>query len=91
VDGSATATVTGVENGVEFYRNTIVVTAPVNGVPASYMFPNSAGMVAGNIIWTVTLTDSTNVETRVKTTEVEGNDSHDDVHETHYHRSSGGH
>jgi hypothetical protein len=87
VNGQATATVVGTENGVQFYSNTLTVTAPTSGAPMGYMFPSASGMVAGKIVWTLTLRDSTNVETRVRTTEVEGNTSHDDVNEHHYHRS----
>jgi hypothetical protein len=87
VDGNAVATVVGTENGVEFYRNSLTVSAPLGGAPKGFLFPNSTGMVAGKIIWTVTMVDSTNTETRTRTTEVEGKDSHDDNNEHHYHRT----
>ncbi len=87
VDGQAIATLVGVENGVEFYRSSMSVTDPVGGGYTSFLFPGSTPLVAGKIIWTVTLVNGAKVDVRVGTTEVEGRDSHDDGKENHYHRS----
>jgi hypothetical protein len=56
-EGSAPATLTGTQNGVEVYNQTMTVTAAVGGT-SSYTFPKYAPTVAGAITWTVTIADT---------------------------------
>jgi hypothetical protein len=56
VNAPAPATVVGVQSGVQVYRKTINVTAPV-GRQATATFPSYTPTVAGDIVWTVTIDD----------------------------------
>jgi hypothetical protein len=92
VQGQATATLTGVQNGVEFYRQAITVSDPVGGGYTSFKFPDAQALVEGKIIWTVTMVDNTDTEVRTQTTKVEGretDDHHGDDHKLtpKYHRT----
>ena len=54
--GSADATLTGVQNGVQVYSQTVSVNPPVGGT-AVYAFPPYQPVATGGIAWTVTVAD----------------------------------
>ena len=56
-EGSAQATLTGVQNNAEVYNQTMTVTAPVGG-SSSYTFPKYAPTATDAITWTVTIADT---------------------------------
>ena len=56
-EGSAQATLTGVQNGAEVFSQTMTVTAPVGG-SSTYTFPKYAPTATGAITWTVTIADT---------------------------------
>lgn len=58
VPGTAPATLTGMQNGVQVYQETINVTAPPGGEPVMYRFPNYEPAALGDITWTVTIEDN---------------------------------
>jgi|GEM_PF-5335165 len=80
LNGTAIATVVGVQNGIEFYRNSMNVFDQPGGWPSTFIFPNSSAMVEGKITWTVTLVDATNTDIRTATTKIEGRERRDDDH-----------
>lgn len=55
--GLASATLVGVQNGVQVYSQTIALDNIAAGATASYTFPDYIPTVVGNIDWTVTITD----------------------------------
>lgn len=55
--GSASATLVGVQGGVEVYNQTISVSAPVGGRGSKYKFPEYLPTAMGEINWTVTIAD----------------------------------
>ena len=88
VEGQGQATVIGMQNGVEIYRQSLTVSDPVGGGHTRYYFPGYTPTVIGKITWTVTLTDNDpDVDMRERTTEVkqkekdeEKDDDEDDEH-----------
>jgi hypothetical protein len=57
VTGTATASVIGVQNGIVVYSQTLDVSDPPGGGRTSYALPAFAPQAAGDIEWTVTITD----------------------------------
>ena len=58
VDGQASATVIGIQNGVEIYNQTLSVSDAVGGGSSRYSFPGYVPTQAGKILWKITLTDA---------------------------------
>lgn len=56
-DGAAEATVVGVQNGVEVYREVLTVSDPMGGGVTTYTFPPYLPTETGQITWTGTLVD----------------------------------
>ena len=56
MSGSADANLVGVQNDVEIYNETIVVSPPTGG-PAKYTFPNFLPSETGVITWMLTVAD----------------------------------
>ena len=78
VNGDGVATVVGVQNGIEIYRVSMIVSDPIRGGHTRFMFPSYTPTVSGKIVWTVTVTDDNpDNDVKVKTTKVKG-DEHDD-------------
>jgi hypothetical protein len=80
VTGSAPATLVGMRNGVEVYRQALNVSAPVGKV-GTFAFLPYTPTAAGKIKWTVTIQDqgpARNMATA--TTEVEGEDKEEREH-----------
>ena len=59
VDGSAPATVVGIQNGVQIYTQTLAVSDRKGGGATSFALAPYTPTVAGNITWTVTLQGAT--------------------------------
>ena len=57
IDGQGTATVVGVQNGMEVYRVTLTVSTGNSRRTRSYNFPAYLPTASGNITWTATLSD----------------------------------
>lgn len=57
VNGQGTATVIGVQNGVEVYNQTIPIFDMVGGGHSRFHFPSYLPTASGEIIWTVTIGD----------------------------------
>ena len=57
VDEPRMAAVTGTQNGVEVYRETIMVSAPVNSMASEFEFPSFTPTEAGKIFWVATIAD----------------------------------
>lgn len=57
VDGQGSVTVTGVQNGAEVYSQTWPVTDAVGGGHSRYSFAGYVPGAAGEIVWTITLSD----------------------------------
>jgi hypothetical protein len=57
VEGSAPATLVGMQGGVEVYNQTATVTDGVGNGGTTYAFPVYTPMAAGDITWTVTIAD----------------------------------
>lgn len=72
VEGSADAAVVGVQNGVEVYNETLVVTDPVGNGRTRFDFPSYTPAAAGDILWTATVVDavSTDLDELLATTRV---------------------
>jgi hypothetical protein len=67
VEGSAPATVVGMQNGSEVYRHTKLVSHPVRGGNTNNSFPSFTPTAAGDITWTATLQgQSVTATTRVR-------------------------
>ncbi len=56
-EGSAPATIVGVQNGVEVYNATLTVSDGVGNGRTKFNFPDFTPTVAGNIVWTATIAD----------------------------------
>lgn len=56
-DGQGTATLIGVQNGVEVYNQSLPVTDAVGNGPSRYYFPGYTPSAAGDIVWTISLSD----------------------------------
>jgi len=90
VNGDGVATVVGVQNGVEIYRVSMIVSDPVRGGHTRFMFPSYTPTASGKIVWTVTVTDDNpDNDIKVKTTKVKGDeddddDDDDDDHDDHH-------
>jgi hypothetical protein len=70
---SSSATVVGVENGAEVYRQTETVSARGQGGRRSFQFPSYTPTAAGTITWTVVIDEGDGVtDTASATTEVTG-------------------
>lgn len=70
VNGSAPATLVGMQNRVQVYKRTITVSA-VGTTASTFTFPPYTPTARGDIRWTVTIADL-NPSSRMATTEVEG-------------------
>jgi hypothetical protein len=57
VEGQGTATLIGMQNGVEVYNQSLPVTDAVGNGPGRYYFPSYTPSAAGDIVWTLTLSD----------------------------------
>ncbi len=80
VTGSAPATLVGIRNGVQVYRQALDVSAPA-GKAATFTFPPYTPTAAGKIKWTVTIQDQGPARnTATATTEVEGEDREEREH-----------
>lgn len=79
VEGMGSATVIGVQNGVEIYRQTLPVAMDAESRSRWFAFMSYTPLQKGKIIWTVTLQDN-DPDTDLKTavTKVEGKDDDDD-------------
>ncbi|HYL82377.1 MAG TPA: PKD domain-containing protein [Candidatus Acidoferrum sp.] len=69
-NGSAPATLVGMQSGVQVYNQTITVSA-VGRTASSFSFPSYTPTARGYIRWTVTVADQT-PSSRTDTTQVEG-------------------
>ncbi len=79
VEGQGTAMVVGVQNGVEIYRETITVTDPAGNGHTRYFFSSFVPTTAGDIAWTVSLSDGDpDNDVAVKVTDVKNHDEDDD-------------
>jgi hypothetical protein len=63
VEGSAPATVVGVQNNLSVYTQTIWVSDPIGRGDTNWVFPSYIPTVSGDITWTVTLQGATARET----------------------------
>jgi hypothetical protein len=80
VPGSVPATLVGIQNGSEVYREMMAVSAPV-GKTGTFDFRSYTPTTAGKIKWTVTIQDQgPKRNTATATTEVEGEDKEDAEH-----------
>ncbi len=71
VDGLRDATLTGIQNGLEVYTETIVVNDPLGNGASSFAFGPFTPTVAGEITWTVTVfDDDPDVDVAVRITNV---------------------
>jgi len=61
VSGTGSATVAGVQNGIEVYNVTMAVTDPVGNGRTTFDFPPFTPEVAGDISWTATIDDNDGV------------------------------
>lgn len=78
-DGQGTATVVGIQNGVEVYRANLTVSAGGARRTRSYTFPTYLPAASGTITWTVTLSDGNpDNDTATATTRVTAPESSDD-------------
>ena len=87
-EGQGQATVVGIQNGIEIYRQSLTVSDPAGGGSTRYYFPGYTPTVIGKITWTVTLTDNDpDVDMRERTTEVKqkGKDEDKDNNEEDEH------
>ena len=57
IDEEGSATVVGIQNSIEIYRETISVSNPIGNGQSVYDFPSYKPTLAGNILWTVKLED----------------------------------
>ena len=57
VEGDAPATITGVQNGVEVYNETLTVTDAVGNGRTKFDFPDYIPTDAGDIVWTAIIAD----------------------------------
>ena len=57
VEGDAPATITGVQNGVEVYNETLTVSDAVGNGRTKFDFPDYIPTDAGDIVWTATIAD----------------------------------
>jgi hypothetical protein len=72
VEGEGTATVTGVQGGVEVYNQSMPVSDAVGGAFRRYTFPDFVPTASGEIVWTVSLGDGDpDVDAQVEVTRVE--------------------
>jgi hypothetical protein len=51
------STVIGMQNGIEVYNKTMMVSDPVGDGPSKFTFPSYTPETIGDIIWTVTIAD----------------------------------
>jgi hypothetical protein len=58
VNGQATATVIGMQGGVEIYNQTLAVFDLVGGGHSRFHFPSYLPLAPGEIVWTVTIGDA---------------------------------
>lgn len=71
VDGTAPATLVGIQNNAEIYNESITVSDPVGNGGSRYEFPPYTPLAAGDIMWTVTITDEDpDIDTATATTTV---------------------
>lgn len=79
VNGSARATVTGVQNGKEVYRKTITVSDPPDEGNTRHNFPKYTPTKTGEILWTaVIIDDNSDNDDASGKTKVEDDDKDDD-------------
>lgn len=72
VEGQGSVTISGVQNGIEVYSQTLMVTDAVGGRSSHYVFPGYASAAPGEIVWTITLSDGDpDADTVTATTRVE--------------------
>jgi len=85
VEGEAPATLVGMQNGGEVYRQTIQVSVPSGKKKATFTtFPPFTPTAAGDIQWTVTIEDqSSGKNTATATTEVKARHRKEDDRERH--------
>lgn len=94
-DGQGTATVVGVQNGVEVYRATVTVSAGSYRRNRSYTFPPYVPTTGGSITWTAALSDgnpdddTATATTWVTAPEPSDDDKEDDDHDDHDDRHDG--
>ncbi len=94
-DGQGTATVVGVQNGIEVYRASLAVSAGSSRRTRSYTFPAYLPTAGGTITWTATLSDgnpdddTATASTLVKISDSSDDDKHDDEHDERDDRSNG--
>lgn len=94
VNGQGVATVIGIQNGIEIYNMSMVVSDPTGGGYSRFSFPSYTPTVGGKIVWTVTLVDDNpDNDVRVKTTKVkdERDDDDDDDNDDDDHHNKGKH
>jgi hypothetical protein len=71
VNGNGVVTITGVQNGVEVYRTSKIVSDPIGGGFSSFFFPSYTPTLSGKIIWKVTLIDgNSDIDIRMSSTSV---------------------
>ena len=58
VDGTGQATIVGVQNGVEVYRQVLTVADGIANGRTTFDFPAFVPASMGDITWTATLTDA---------------------------------
>jgi len=79
VDGQGVATVVGIQNGIEVYNMSMVVSDPIGGGITRFSFPSYMPTVGGRIVWTVTLVDDNpDNDVQVKTTKVKDYEDEDE-------------
>ncbi len=88
VTGYGIATVIGVQNGVEIYRTSKIVSDPVGGGFSSFFFPSYSPTLSTKIVWKVILIDgNSDIDVRMSSTSVTNHyeDNDDDQHNNHGH------
>jgi hypothetical protein len=89
VTGDGIATVIGVQNGVEIYRTSKIVSDPVGGGFSSFFFPSYTPTLSGKILWKVTLIDgNSDIDVRISSTSVTNHheDNDDEIQHNHHGR-----